>query len=118
MKPTRHFVIFSTDRPGTESVRQEHRERHRAYIRQPDANGVAAVLGGPTLDAAGQMNGTMLVVAAEDEAAARAFFASDPYVVNGLFGEVIVREWSWGLGRDELKPLGLSGVSPAAPQRL
>jgi uncharacterized protein YciI len=45
------------------------------------------------------MNGTMLVVAAEDEAAARAFFASDPYVVSGLFGEVIVREWSWGLGR-------------------
>ncbi|MGJ7497266.1 YciI family protein [Variovorax sp. RT4R15] len=97
----RHFVIFATDRPGAESLRQENRERHRAYIRQPDGNGVVAVLGGATLDEAGLMNGSMLVVAAEDKVAARAFFASDPYVVGGLFAEVIVREWRWGLGRCE-----------------
>lgn len=81
------------------SVRRENREQHRSYIRERDRNGVIAVLGGATFDSSGHMNGTMLVVEAEDEAAASAFVAADPYARCDLFQDVVVREWQWGLGR-------------------
>lgn len=96
--PTLHFAIFATDRPGCAATRERLREIHRVYIRTPDPDDVVAVLGGPTLDADGRMNGTLLVVRAPTLAAARRFIEADPYSRNGLFENVEVRAWRWGLG--------------------
>ena len=48
-------------------------------------------LGGQTLDAQGAMNGTLLVVQAESEAAVRAFVDADPFTRGGLFARVEIR---------------------------
>jgi uncharacterized protein YciI len=48
-------------------------------------------LGGPFLDAEGQMCGSMLIVEAADLAAAKAFSAADPYTTAGLFESVEIR---------------------------
>lgn len=93
-----HFVIFSTDKPGMLALREATREAHRAYIRAPSVP-VRMIHGGPTLDpATGSMNGTLLIVEADDMEAVRAFVASDPYSKADLFASVEIRPWRWGFG--------------------
>ncbi len=68
-------------------------------LREGGPDGLKVVLGGPTIDEAGAMNGSLLVVEARDIAAVRAFLADDPYVLCGVYATVEVRPWRWGLGR-------------------
>lgn len=97
-----YFVVFGTDKPNYLHVREAQRPAHREYLRNPGAHVVKVHLGGPTLDPSGQhMNGTLLVVEAESEAAVRAFLADDPYSRAGLFATLEVRPWAWGLGKPE-----------------
>ncbi len=96
-----YAVVFATDRPGMADLRVATRPAHRHYLRNPGPHPVTVRLGGPTLDEAGAMNGTMLVVEAADLAAVRAFVADDPYVRAGLFATVEIRPWDWGLGRPD-----------------
>ena len=97
-----YFAIFATDKPDSAALRAETRERHRRYLRAPDGHDVVVRLGGPTLsEAAGDMNGTLLVVEAGDIAAVRAFLADDPYMRAGLFAAVEIRPWRWGLGNPD-----------------
>lgn len=93
-----YFLVFGTDKPGTESVRQANRPAHREYLRDPGAHAVTVRLGGPTLHADGTaMNGTLLIVEADDIARVRAFVADDPYSRAGLFQAVEIRPWNCGL---------------------
>jgi uncharacterized protein YciI len=97
-----HFAVFATDRAGMGEVRARERPRHRLYLRDPDPHRVRVLLGGPTLDAAGEaMNGTLLVVEAASLAEVEAFLADDPYAQAALFARVEVRPWHWTLGRRE-----------------
>jgi hypothetical protein len=48
------------------------------------------------------MNGTLLVVEANSVEDVQAFLADDPYMQAGIFEQVVVRPWSWGLGNPEL----------------
>ena len=96
-----YFVLIGRDRPGCEALRQTLRPAHQAHFfaPQPDCRGVA---GGPLLDEAGErMIGTLLVFEAVDRAAVDRFFADDPYQTGGLFREVEILPWRWGLGRPE-----------------
>lgn len=99
-----HFVIFATDAPAKQAVRGAAREAHRAYIRQPNPDGVVVVFGGPTLGEDQSMNGTLLVVQADSVDAVRRFVAADPYAQNELFDTVQIREWRCGLVRADLFP--------------
>ena len=92
---TGYFAIHATDKPGLGALR----ENHRAYLRAPGATGVEVVLGGPLLDDAGRMNGTLLVVRAPDRAAVERFLAADPYSRGALFERVDIRAWRWGIGQ-------------------
>lgn len=96
-----YFVVFCTDRPGMEQARAACRARHRAYLRAPGPEHPVNVrLGGPTLAEDGRtMNGTMLVVEADGIDAVRRFVDADPYVRAGLFEQVVIRPWAWGLGK-------------------
>ncbi|WP_412527220.1 YciI family protein [Burkholderia lata] len=98
----RFFAVFATDQPGMRDVRDRVRPIHRTYLRSADQHGVVVRLGGPTLDPHGDgMNGTLLVVEADDIQAVMQFIGNDPYVKEGLFSHVEVRPWDWSLGNPE-----------------
>lgn len=90
-----HFVVLCLDKPESLAIRQEHRAAHLAYLA---ANADSVKLGGPFLDAAGQMCGSMLVFSCPDEAAARALLAGDPFLKAGLFASVELRPFRPSVG--------------------
>jgi uncharacterized protein YciI len=89
------FVLICTDKPKSLDLRMANREAHLAYVKDFAAD---IRLGGPLLDAAGDMAGSMLVLEAEDRAAAEAFSANDPYNKAGLFQSVDIRPFRPVLG--------------------
>ena len=93
-----YFVVFGTDKPAMETVRGATRPAHRDYLRNPGKHPVTVRVGGPTLrDDGVTMNGSLLIVEAENIEAVRAFAADDPYSRAGLFQSVEIRPWNWGL---------------------
>ncbi len=92
------FLVLATDKPGVLQVRTEVRPIHCAYLRNPNHH-VKVHLEGPTLTTRGDlMNGTLLVVEADDIAAVSEFVADDPYSQAGVFQSVEIRSWAWTLG--------------------
>lgn len=89
------FVLICTDKPKSLDLRMANREAHLAYAKD-FADSIR--LGGPLLDAAGDMAGSMFVLEAEDRAAAEAFSANDPYNKAGLFQSVDIRPFRPVLG--------------------
>ncbi|WP_058910548.1 YciI family protein [Entomohabitans teleogrylli] len=93
-----YFVVFATDKPAQEALRARIRPAHRVYLRQ-HPHPVRVVLGGPTLRAQSrEMNGTLLVIEAASQEQVDTFLQDDPYVQAGIFAEIIVRPWLWGIG--------------------
>ena len=89
-----HFLLIATDKPNALELRMATRQAHLDYVR-----GSSLVkIGGPMLNDAGEMAGSMLVLEAEDLAAAQAFAAADPYAVAGLFEKVELRPFKLTLG--------------------
>jgi hypothetical protein len=84
------FVLVCIDKPDSLALRMATREAHFAYA---GAAGRGVRLGGPFLDAAGEMAGSLIIIEAEDMAAAKAFNAGDPYQQAGLFESVEIRPW-------------------------
>jgi uncharacterized protein YciI len=84
------FVLTCIDKPDSLALRMATREAHFAYAR---ARPGMIKLGGPFLDEAGEMAGSLIILEAEDMAAAKAFNAEDPYTLAGLFQSVEVRPW-------------------------
>jgi uncharacterized protein len=84
------FALICLDKPGALALRMATRQAHFAY-----AGGQPGVvkLGGPFLDAAGDMAGSLIIIEAADLAAAEAFSAADPYRLAGLFERVDIRPW-------------------------
>jgi len=98
----RFYAVFATDKPGMREIRERVRPSHRSYLRSASHAGVFVRLGGPTLAAeCDVMNGTLLVVEADDMAAVMQFVENDPYSKEGLFARVEVRPWEWSLGNPE-----------------
>jgi len=93
-----YFAVYALDKPGRLAAREAARERHRAYLRAPNAHRVEAVLGGPLCDEDGRMNGTLLVLRAPARADVERFMAADPYSAADVFERVEIRAWRWGLG--------------------
>jgi hypothetical protein len=92
------FVLYCEDKPGALDLRLATRPAHLDYLKTQTGK---IRLGGPLLDANGDMAGTMMVIEAEDLAAAEAFSAADPYRKAGLFAVVRIKSFnrvggSWG----------------------
>jgi hypothetical protein len=79
------FILLCSDKPDSLSLRKETRPAHLEYFH---SYGNKLILGGPMLDDAGNPKGSMMVIEADDEAAARELSANDPYAKAGLFAEV------------------------------
>jgi len=95
-----HFVVYALDKPGRESARMEARAAHRARLREHD-HPLTVRVGGPLLDDAGRMIGTMLIVEAGTQREVEAFIAGDPYVASDVYASVAVHPYNWGLGNPE-----------------
>jgi uncharacterized protein YciI len=90
------YVIICIDKPDSLDTRMATREAHLAYAK---ANDYAHIrVGGPFLSENGIMNGSLLIVEAEDDAKADAFVKNDPYGKAGLFERVEVRPWKATVG--------------------
>ena len=83
------FVVIAKDKENSLALRMATREAHFAYAL---AGGVIK-LGGPFLDANGDMCGSLIIFEAENLEAAKAWHAGDPYVKAGLFATSEVQPW-------------------------
>ncbi len=81
------FVLELGFAPGDER-RLEVRPRHREYLTSLLAEG-RLVSAGPWADD----TGAMILLEVEDEAAARAIIAADPYTDAGVVTVTSLREW-------------------------
>lgn len=89
------FVLTCLDKPNHLAGRMAAREAHLAYVA---GRRETVKLGGPFLDAEGQMAGSLIILEVEDLAAAKAWSAADPYVVQGVFASVDIRPFRVTLG--------------------
>lgn len=89
------FVLVCHDKPNSLDLRMATREAHLAYAR---ANSGKVKLGGPILDAKGDMAGSLLIFDTEDVAEVQAFTDADPYALAGLFGKVEILPFKATLG--------------------
>ena len=83
-----HFAIYTEDNDGALPIRKANREAHLAYL-----EGFDVVTGGPILDDAGDMVGSVVILNAVDMAAAEDYSANDPYRLAGL--PKLTKIWAW-----------------------
>jgi uncharacterized protein YciI len=83
------FVITALDKPDSTPLRMATRPAHFDYVQKTGA----VRLGGPFLDEAGDMIGSLIIIEAPDLAAARDWQANDPYVKAGLFAQSDLKPW-------------------------
>lgn len=88
-----YFAVICRDKTDALPTRMENRAAHLAYVEETGA----VFIGGPLLED-GQMAGSMLVLDVADLDAAKAWAASDPYAMAGLFGSVTINEWKKVIG--------------------
>ena len=89
------FVLTCLDKPDGLALRLATRQQHLDFIA---ANREAIRAAGPFLNDAGDMCGSMLIVEADDLAAASDVVAKDPYAAAGLFESVTLRPWKLAVG--------------------
>ena len=83
------FVLTAIDKPNSLALRSATRPAHFEYAR---ATG-AVKLGGPFLDAKGEMAGSLIIFEAADLDAAMKWAVNDPYAKAGLFAQSEIRPW-------------------------
>ncbi|HTQ14895.1 MAG TPA: YciI family protein [Rhizomicrobium sp.] len=83
------FVLTAVDKPNSLELRLATRAAHFEYAKSTGC----IRLGGPFLDAKGDMAGSMIVFEAADIDAAKAWAANDPYARAGLFASSDIRPW-------------------------
>jgi uncharacterized protein len=82
-----HFIIRAEDKPDHLPLRLQQRPAHLDYVR---ALGARLLLAGPTLDADGNPNGSLLIIDCESITQAQSWAAGDPYAKAGLFANASV----------------------------
>jgi hypothetical protein len=93
------FALICTDKPDSQPVRLANRAAHLEFLQ---SLGGAVKAGGPFLDDTGEgMNGSLLVIEADDATAIEAIAARDPYAQAGLFASVDIRPWKWAVNNPE-----------------
>jgi uncharacterized protein YciI len=87
------FAIHAKDKIDSLELRKATRAAHLEFLAD-----FQIPVGGPLLDANGDMCGSCLILDVPDRAAAEAFIAGDPYGVAGLFESIELHEFmkvSW-----------------------
>lgn len=87
------FAIHAKDKADSLELRKATRAAHLEFLVD-----FQIPVGGPLLDANGDMCGSCLILDVPDRAAAEAFIAGDPYGLAGLFESIELHEFmkvSW-----------------------
>ncbi|MFQ5347931.1 MAG: YciI family protein [Rhodothalassiaceae bacterium] len=90
------FAIIAHDKDGGRAIRATARQAHLDYL--ADA-GERLKLAGPLRDAEEKPIGSLIVIDAASETAARLFAENDPYAQAGLFARVEIHSFAALLGR-------------------
>jgi uncharacterized protein len=94
------FMIYTVDIEGGLPIRTANRAAHLAFLKA--ASDVKVLAAGPWLNAeGGDMSGSLLIVEAPSEDAARLWLDQDPYYKAGLRADLILRPFIWALGAPE-----------------
>jgi uncharacterized protein len=86
------FALICTDKPGHLQTRLDARPDHVAFLQ---GLGDALKAAGPFLGDDGKPTGSLVIISADDKAAAEAIAAQDPYAKVGLFSSVEIKPWNW-----------------------
>jgi uncharacterized protein YciI len=92
------FIVSGRDHANGLDHRLQVRPRHRAHY---EALGDDLVLSGPYLDDNGDPIGSMIVIRRDSAAAAEAYAAADPFVVEKVFASLSVSRWDWFMNRPD-----------------
>lgn len=87
------FAVICRDKPGALQIRLDTRSAHLGFIQD---SGIVQ-MAGPLIEA-GEMRGSLVILQADDLAAAQNWAANDPYKAAGLFDSVDVIEWKKVIG--------------------
>lgn len=87
-------ALVCIDKPDCLQIRLDNRAAHLAYI----AATAVVEMAGPFLNAAGQMTGSLIILAVDTLADAQDWAQSDPYSLAELFQSVAVTEWKKVIG--------------------
>ncbi len=88
------FALICIDKPGALQIRLNTRPDHVAFLERLNKQGTLKIAG-PLLDDDGKPNGSLVIIEAEDNDAARAISDADPYAQAGLFSSVEIRPYNW-----------------------
>jgi uncharacterized protein YciI len=88
------FALICTDKPDHLAVRMTNRDAHLAYFKDSGMLQMA----GPFLNDDDAMCGSLLIIEADDIAAAQELAAEDPYAKAGLFSDVRIEAWKKVIG--------------------
>jgi uncharacterized protein YciI len=90
------FAIWAPDKPNNLEKRMEVRPRHLDYWGNMD---LRVILAGPMLDEeTGDLQGSMLIVEADDIETVRARAEADPYWTDGVFEQMVIKPVRLPLG--------------------
>jgi uncharacterized protein YciI len=81
------FALTAYDKPGSLDLRRATRDEHLDYWK---TFGAGVSYGGPLLGPSGDPVGSVLIFTADDQNAAEAIAAADPYVKAGLFATTAI----------------------------
>ncbi|WP_323014391.1 YciI family protein [Devosia sp.] len=93
------YAMIAKDKPGTLDQRLAARPLHLQHL---ESLGQTLRLAGALLDDAGNPCGSLVVVEAETLEAATALIHADPFVKEGIFGQVEIKPWR--LAYDHMTP--------------
>jgi uncharacterized protein YciI len=107
-----YFVVYCKDSP--ENLRPKYRADHLQFVLE---NSSVYRFGGPLIDDAGKVVGSLIIFNVKDRAEVDKLLATDPYFTNRIFSSIeihatrqIVPEESAGALAAELeKEIGLKG---------
>lgn len=91
------FVIVAYDKPRSGELRALHRDAHRARLRAATGSPVKVVKAGPLLDHADEAIGSLILVEADSYTHVERFVAGDPFVTEGLFEKVDIKQFKWSI---------------------
>lgn len=92
------FIVSGHDHEDGLQHRLAVRPKHRAHY---EALGSDLILSGPYLDDKGDPIGSMIIIRRDTQAAAEAYAAADPFVVEQVFASVSVSRWDWFMNRPD-----------------
>jgi uncharacterized protein len=92
------FIVSGHDHDNGLQHRLAVRPRHRAHY---ETLGDDLILSGPYLDDKGDPIGSMIIIRRDTQAAAEAYAAADPFVVEQVFASVSVSRWDWFMNRPD-----------------